>query len=104
VAPITQSCVREFWDPKYYNWLSFENDCGQAINLTWIAKSPNDHFGASNGDIAPGRSANTGWSKAEVTAKGNFALFACPVGSIAVDANTDQAISNPNAACHCKKQ
>jgi hypothetical protein len=41
LAPITLNCVREFWDPKFYNWLSFENDCGQAIHLTWIAKSPN---------------------------------------------------------------
>jgi hypothetical protein len=104
LAPITQSCIREFWDPKYYNWLSFENDCGQAINLTWIARNLNDHFGLSNGDIAAGHSANTGWTQAEVATKGDFALFACPAGSMAVDANTNQAISSPNATYHCKKQ
>jgi hypothetical protein len=104
LAPITLNCVREFWDPKIYNWLSFENDCGQAIHLTWIAKSPNDHFGTSSGDIALGRSANTGWSKSEVAAKGDFALFICPLGSIAVDSNTGQAVRNPNATYRCKKQ
>lgn len=104
LAPISANCIRSFWDPKYYNWLSFENDCGQAINLTWIAKSPNDHFGASNGDIAAGRSANTGWSKDEVNAKGNFALFVCPAGSVAVDGTTRQMVSNPNATYSCKKQ
>jgi TPR repeat protein len=105
VAPITQSCVREFWDPKFYNWLSFENDCGQAISLTWIAKNPSDHFGgASNDNIAPGQSANTGWSQTEVAAKGNFTLFICPVGSVAVDPNTNQGISSPNATYSCKKQ
>jgi hypothetical protein len=77
---------------------------GRAINLTCIAKSPNDHFGPSNGDIAAGQSANTGWSQGEVATKGDFALFTCPVGSKAVDANTNQAISNPNATYHCKKQ
>jgi hypothetical protein len=104
LAPITQSCIRPFWDPKYYNWLSFENDCGQAVNLTWIAKSPNDHFGPSNGNIAAGQSANTGWSKDEVAAKGNFALFVCPAGSVAVDGTTRQMVSNPNATYSCKKQ
>jgi hypothetical protein len=104
LAPIAQNCVREFWDPKFYKWLSFENDCGQAIHLTWIAKSPNDHFGGSSGDIAPGRSANTGWNKNEVAAKGGFALFVCPAGSVAVDGTTRQVVSNPNATYSCKKQ
>jgi hypothetical protein len=105
LAPITQGGVREFWDPKFYNWLSFENDCGQAISLTWIAKNPSDHFGgASNNNIAPGQSTNTGWSQTEVAAKGDFALFICPAGSVAVDGNTHQAISSPNATYSCKKQ
>ncbi|HLZ14201.1 MAG TPA: hypothetical protein VKP58_16590 [Candidatus Acidoferrum sp.] len=103
-APITQNCIREFWDPQHYNWLSFENDCGQAIHLTFIAKSPNDHFGAAATDLAAGQATNTGWSKADVDAKGNFAMFICPAGSVAVDASTDQAITSPNANYHCKKQ
>jgi hypothetical protein len=104
LAPIAQSCVREFWNPKFYNWLSFENDCGQAINLTWIAKSPSDHFGAANANIAPGQSTNTGWSQTEVAAKGGFTLFICPAGSVAVDGNTRQMVSSPNATYSCKKQ
>jgi hypothetical protein len=35
---------------------------------------------------------------------GNFALFVCPAGSVAVDANTNQAASNPNATYRCKKK
>ncbi len=104
LAPITQGCIREFWDTKHYNWLSFENDCGQAVNLTWIAKNPNDHFGASNADIAAGQSTNTGWSQTEVATKGDFALFICPAGSVAVDGNTRQMVNNPNATYSCKKQ
>jgi hypothetical protein len=104
LAPITQGCVREFWDPKFYNWLSFENDCGQAIHLTFIAKSPSDHFGPGAADLAAGQTTNTGWSQTEVAAKGNFTLFICPAGSIAVDPNTNQAISSPNATYSCKKQ
>jgi hypothetical protein len=104
LEPITLNCVREFWDPKFYNWLSFENDCGQAIHLMWIARSSNDHFGASSADIGAGHSANTGWSKSEVAAKGDFAFFVCPLGSIAVDSNTGQSVNNPGATYRCKKQ
>ena len=104
LAPITQNCVREFWDPKFYNWLSFENDCGQAVHLTFIAKSPSDHFGPGAADLAAGQTTNTGWSQTEVAAKGNFTLFVCPAGSVAVDPNTNQAISSPNATYSCKKQ
>jgi hypothetical protein len=104
LAPIAQSCVREFWDPKFYNWLSFANDCGQAINLTWIAKNLNDHFGGANAIIAAGQSTNTGWSQTEVAAKGGFTLFICPAGSVAVDGNTHQMVSSPNATYSCKKQ
>jgi hypothetical protein len=35
-TPLASSCVRQFWDPKTYNWLSFENNCGQAIYVTLI--------------------------------------------------------------------
>jgi hypothetical protein len=104
LPPITTQCIRLFWEPRLYNWASFENDCGQAINLTWIAKSPNDHFGAASADIAAGQSANTGWSQTEVTNKGGFSTFVCPSGSTAVDAVTGQGIRSPNTDYLCKKQ
>jgi hypothetical protein len=104
VTPITQGCVSEFWDPKYYNWLSFQNNCGQAIYLTWIAKNPSDTFGASSANIAPGQSANSGWSQSEVAQKQNFALFICPAGYIPLDGNTYQPVRSPNANYTCKRQ
>jgi hypothetical protein len=104
IAPIAQNCVGTFWDPKFYNWLSFQNDCGQAIHLTWIAQSPHDHFGAASADMAAGQSTNTGWNKDEVTAKGNFALFICPAGSLAVDNSTGVPVRYPTESFSCKKQ
>lgn len=63
-----------------------------------------DHFGASAADIDPGRSANTGWSKSEVDRKGGgFDVYVCPLGYIAVDAATGEAIDKTNVKFVCKK-
>jgi hypothetical protein len=104
LRPISQGCVSEFWDPKFYNWLSFQNNCGQAIYLTWIAKNPSDGFGASSANLAPGQSTNSGWSQSEVAQKQNFALFVCPAGFLPVDGNTHQPIRSPNESSVCHKQ
>jgi hypothetical protein len=102
-VPLPASCIGQFWDPKYYNWLSFQNNCEQAIHLSFIATSPNDTFGMSSTDIAPGQSSNTGWSKDEANRRGGFTVFVCPAGYVAVDALADQAVSRPNQNYRCKK-
>jgi len=103
-SPIAGNCVGEFWDPKYYNWLSFQNNCGQAIYLTWIAKNPSDSFGASGANLAVSESTNSGWNQSEVAQKQNFALFICPTGYLPVDVNTGQQVRDPNAHYKCKRQ
>jgi hypothetical protein len=102
-ASLSATCIRGFWDPKFYNWLSFENICGQSVHLSFIATSANDTFGMSSTDIAPGQASNTGWSQDEVNRKGGFTLFVCPAGYVAVDASTDQSVSRPNRDYRCKK-
>lgn len=103
-TPPEQGCISQFWDPKYYNWLSFQNNCGQAINLTWIAKSPSDTFGTSSANLASGQSTNSGWSQSEVAQKQNFAFFICSPGSFPVDSSTHQGIRSPNETFVCQKQ
>jgi len=101
---IDASCIHQFWDSTLYYWFAFRNDCGRPVHITFIALSPNDHFGASAADIDSGKSANTGWSKSEVEAKGGgFDVYVCPVGYIAVDATTGEAIDKTNVKFICKK-
>jgi len=100
---LSAACISQFWDPKFYNWLSFENTCGQAIHLSFIATNTNDTFGMSSTDIAPGQASNTGWSQSEVDRKGGFTLFVCPAGYVAVDAFSGQSVSRPNQDFRCKK-
>jgi TPR repeat protein len=103
-APLAASCIGQFWDPKFYNWLSFQNNCGQDIHLSFIAKNPTDTFGMSAADLAGGKSTNTGRSQSEVNQKGGFNLYVCPAGYIPVDATTHEYVGRPNQTFTCKQQ
>jgi hypothetical protein len=103
VTPLAASCISQFWDPKFYNWLSFQNNCGQAIHLSYTANNPSDTFGMSAADIAAGRSSNTGRSQSEVNQKGGFNLYVCPAGYVPVDPSTNQSVSGPNKTFTCKQ-
>lgn len=99
------SCIGQFWDPKYYNWLSFQNNCGQAIHLSWIAASPSDTFGMSSAnDLPSGAAVNSGWNQAEVQRKGGFLVFVCPDGYVPVDSATGEVVGRANQRFRCKQQ
>jgi hypothetical protein len=93
-------CVSSFYDREMYGWLAYQNNCGQAINLTWVGIYSG---GASSATIYPGRKANTGFSQAEVNGKGGFELFVCPAGYIPVDGN-DNFVERANTLFRCKRE
>lgn len=99
VAPVAASCISQFWDPKFYNWLSFRNNCGRAINLTYEGG-----ISGETDDLGAGQATNTGWSQAEVTQKGVFSLYVCPAGYLPVDSSTDQVVNRPNQTFTCKQR
>jgi hypothetical protein len=102
---LPSSCIGQFWDPKYYNWLSFQNNCGQAIHLSWIAASPSDTFGMSSADdLASGAAVNSGWNQAEVQRKSGFLVFVCPNGYVPVDSATGEVVGRANQTFRCKQQ
>src|SRR5947208_10077387 len=35
-------CVREFYDPKEYNWLSFANECAEGVSIIYGVVNPVD--------------------------------------------------------------
>src|SRR4051794_11027837 len=50
--PALNSCIREFYDPGMYNYLTFKNNCTQSLTLVFVAK---DGSGASGSmDLRPG--------------------------------------------------
>lgn len=85
LTPLASSCVRQYWDPQSYNWLSFENDCGQPIHLTFIF---NQNVGwAMTGamDLSPGARQTTGRSSNDINQARGYDFYVCPSGSIPVD-------------------
>jgi len=72
------SCVRAFYDPQVYNWLSFQNNCSEPLNITYYWRA-NDHLGSS-GVAQPGRSVNTGFSRSDIDSHGGgWELYPCPL-------------------------
>lgn len=76
VSPLG-NCIRQFYDPQTYNWLSFENDCGVDISITFIFGT---EFGGNEMDLRAGRHDSTGRSAQEVQQMGGFKYVICPMG------------------------
>jgi hypothetical protein len=102
-TPLPTSCVRQFWDPNSYNWLSFENNCGQAIYLNYIPHRPGGWAMGGGMHLAPGHYNNTGLSSAEINQTGGFDLYVCPTDSVPVDLSGN--VFNTNVEDYrCKPQ
>jgi hypothetical protein len=87
LTPLATSCVRRYWDSQVYNWLSFENDCGQAIYLTFIFAHPVGWAMSGSMHLSPGAHSNTGRSSSDINQAGGYDLYVCPANSIPVDLN-----------------
>jgi hypothetical protein len=94
----TPGCVQGFYDPAFYNWLSYRNTCSEDLSVVWISHSPGLNGQA---DISVGGKTNTGWSAREIHDKGGLEVYACPAHYIAVDANGNY-LTQPLAQYSCK--
>src|SRR3982750_1886233 len=50
--PALNSCIREFYDPGMYNYLTFKNNCTQSLTLVFVAKDGSGPSGSM--DLRPG--------------------------------------------------
>jgi hypothetical protein len=85
ITPLSGSCIREFWDPKQYNWLSFQNSCAQTIYLTFIFHHNVGWAMTGSMTLSPGAQANTGRSSSDIDQAGGYELYVCPANSVPVD-------------------
>ena len=102
-TPLATSCVRQFFDPNTYNWLSFENNCGQAIYINYIPHRPGGWAMGGGMHLAPGNHNNTGLSSAEINQTGGFDLYVCPTNAVPVDLSGN-AFNTNVAQYRCKPQ
>jgi hypothetical protein len=101
-SPLPYSCIRQYWDPQFYNWLSFENDCGVAVNLTFIFGTPTGWAMNGSMTLAPGAHKNSGLSSADINKAGGFKYYVCPDGYIPVDANNSLVTTSSITEFRCK--
>jgi hypothetical protein len=98
LTPLAAGCVRQFWDPQYYNWLSLENDCGQPIYLEFIFKHNVGWAMTGSMNLALGSHSNTGRSSSDINQAGGFDLYVCPANSVPVD--QDNGLLQANVASY----
>lgn len=76
-TPLPATCVSVFKDPSFYDWYSFENTCGEPIDVTFSV--PDSAWGGLFAmDLNPGQSNNTGLGATD--APHGFLLAVCPYG------------------------
>jgi hypothetical protein len=83
VTPEYNGCIRQYYDPNMYNWLSYENTCSQSLSVVFVANEPG-HGGGGAMDLGPGRHNSTGLTRREVDSNGGFELYVCPAGYVPV--------------------
>lgn len=98
--PALNSCIREFYDPEMYNYLTFKNTCSQALTVVFV---PKDGSGTSGSmDLRAGAKDSVGRSASgRVPKVGGFQLYVCLLGEMPVDEN-GKVVSKPRSSFTCK--
>jgi hypothetical protein len=92
-------CLREYYNPNNYNWLTYENTCDQALYVVLVTNSG----GSWALDFSPGSNSGPGLSANEVRAAGGIHAYACPAGYVPVDPNDNLIRSRPYSQYRCKQ-
>lgn len=97
--PALNSCIREFYDPGMYGYLSFKNKCSQSLTVVFV---PKDGSGAGGTmDLRPGGQDSVGKLAGRVPKIGDFELYVCRSGNMPVD-DVGKVVTKPGASFQCK--
>jgi hypothetical protein len=99
-TPAINTCIKEFYDPGMYNYLSFKNTCSQPLTIVFVAKDESGVTGIM--DLRPGASDSVGRSESGVVPKvGGFQLYVCQVDYLPLDEN-NRVVNKPEASFTCR--
>ncbi len=99
--PQLNSCIKEFYDPEMYNYLTFKNTCSQSLTVVLVAKDGSGAGGTM--ELRPGGKDSVGRSKGKEPKPGSFELYVCPTGNIPVDEN-NEVVSKPGSSFRCQQK
>lgn len=97
--PVLNSCIREFYDPGMYNYLTFKNNCSHSLTIVFVAKDGSDAGGTM--DLRPGAKDSVGRFAGRVPPLGSFQLYVCQAGYLPVD-DTGKVVSKPRTNFQCQ--
>jgi hypothetical protein len=100
ISGLPSNCISQFYNPQNYNWLTFQNNCGQAVSITYtgITAPRNGQL-----DLGIGKKGGPGETASEVAKHGGFYLYVCPLNAIPVDSSTHKYVQHPNLSFVCQK-
>lgn len=99
--PQLNSCIKEFYDPGMYDYLTFENSCSQSLTVVLVAKDGSGAGGTL--ELRPGGKDSVGLSRGKVPKPGSFELYVCRTGYIPVDDN-NHVVSKPGSNFKCRQK
>ncbi len=100
-SPLT-SCIKEFYDPGMYNYLTFQNTCTQSLTVVLVPKEGTDP--PSTMELRPGGKDSVGLShNKKVPKPGSYRIYACPSGNVPVD-DSGEIVSKPTGNFRCQQK
>jgi hypothetical protein len=99
--PQLNSCIKEFYDPEMYNYLTFKNTCSKSLTIVFVAKDGSGTSGTM--ELRPGGKDSIGKSQGNDPQPGSFELYVCQTGYIPVDDN-NQLVSKPASNFRCQQK
>ena len=95
-------CVQQFYDQQTYGWLALQNNCHQALSVTFAGANSSAGVWGSM-DLDPGRKKSTGHDRSAVMAAGGLTLYVCPKGYDPVEPFTHKVIGSQKVDAYtCK--
>ena|ERR1700693_292130 len=99
--PLLNSCIKEFYDPGMYDYLTFQNTCSQSLTVVLVAKDGSGAGGTL--ELRPGGKDSVGLSQGSVPKPGSFQLYVCRTGYIPVD-DSNKVVSKPASNFRCQQK
>ena len=99
--PVLSSCIKEFYDPGMYNYLTFQNTCTQAVTLVFVPKDGSGEGGTM--DLRPGGKDSIGKTEGKKQELGSFEFFVCPAGQKPLD-ESGAVVSKPGVKFECRQK
>ena len=98
-TPPLNTCIREFYDPGMYNYLTYKNNCSQSLTIVFVAKDGSGTSGTM--DLRPGGQDSVGKLGGRVPKVGGFQIYVCRSGYIPVGQD-GKVVKKPQANFQCQ--